>query len=461
MRPKKLPTLDVKLRSYQAEGIAHLLRQPYGGLLMDPGTGKTLTTLMAFYEMKRRGIIDKLFVVAPLRVAYEVWPAEIDKWKLPFKYEVLHGDNKDKLLDAADDHDTDIWIINYHGLGWLFDRVPDGYWRKKKWHMVLDESTKVKNPGTATHKNLAKRLHHYARRTILTGTPIPNGLEDLFGQVFMCDMGKRLGAYITNYRRKYFYPHGYDFRLQPGAEERIWQDLDGLFYRVSDDVLGLPPLERVRIDIRLPPAAKKTYQELEMEFVAKIGTGKITAVNAGVLSMKLRQAANGLIYDEKRKVHKIHDEKIEALKDLVAELGGSPLLVGFEFRHDGDLIQKTFKCPMVNGDSKPADASMHLANFNAGVLPVLALQMKSGSHGLNLQAACNHVAMYGQTWDLEIYEQFYKRVRRSGQSKTVFLHEFISKGTVETLVHSVVIAGKGSKKARQDKLLKVISERYL
>lgn len=451
-----------KLRVYQAGGVAHLLRQPYGGLLMDPGTGKTLTVLSAFNELKRRKLVDSLLVVAPLRVAYEVWPAEIKKWGFDFDCTVLHGSNKDKLLWAAMDEATPVWVINYDGLPWLFASLSDKFWSSARWWIVFDESTKIKKTNTARFKNLRHRLPLFARRTILTGTPRPNKSEDLFGQVFACDLGSRLGRFITQYRRKYFFPSGYGgygWTLQPGADKLIYKALDGLFYRVSDKVLRLKPLVRVPVYVTLPDKARKIYEKLEDNFIVSVAKKKIIAINEAVLGMKLRQCANGRIYDDNKRVVLIHDAKLDALEDLVDELSGNPLLVGFEFSCDGEAISKRFKCPVIEGGTGMKFTKSTLVAFNKGDLPVLAVQAAAGQFGLNLQEVCHHVAMYGQVWDLETHLQFYRRVQRSGQKNTVFLHDFITRDTVDEAVRSAVLTSKNSKMNLQEQLLNAIAKR--
>jgi SNF2 family DNA or RNA helicase len=452
---------ELKLRVHQGPAVAHLLRQPHGGLLMDPGTGKTLCVLTGFHELKRRKLVDRMLVVAPRIVAHEVWPAEIVKWKLPYEYIVLHGSNKERLLQTQGER-SDIWIINYDGLQWLFDVIEFKWWKRERWWIVFDESTRIKNTGTARFKNLKQYLPLFARRTILTGTPSPNRLQDLFGQVYACDLGERLGRFITQYRRRFFFPMGYDWQIQPDAEDKIYKVLDGLFYRVSDKVLGLKPLERVPVYVTLPDKARKLYDDLASSFVVKIKRGvKIKAVNEAVLGMKLRQVANGRVYDEKGRSVVIHDEKLDALRGLVEELAGNPLLVGFEFSNDGDELAKTFDCPIIQGGTSTRYTKKVLAAFNKGELPVVAVQASSGMYGLNLQEVCHHVAMYGQMWDLEVHLQFYKRVHRSGQKNTVFLHEFIARDTADEDVRVAVLTGKHSKKNAQDMLLEAIRRRCL
>lgn len=453
----------IELAPFQAEGVRHLLRQPHGGILSDPGTRKTATVLSAFHLLRKKRLVERMLVVGTLNAVYDVWPAEVDKWGFPFSVAVLHGDKKDRALHDAAFNDVDVWCVNFDGLEWLFSNTSQALWRANDWWLVVDESTKLKHTNTRRFKTIKPYLPLFSRRTILTGTPSPNGMEDLFGQVYVCDLGSRLGRFVTQYRREFFYPTGYggySWSLQPDAEERIWEKLDGMFYRVSDDVLRLKPLERVQIQVRLPEAARKIYEELEREFVVQLGRRSVKAVNAGVLTHKLRQCANGFLYDDKGRATRVHAAKLDALGDLAEELCGKPLLVGYEFEEDGRSIAEKFDCPAVGGKISKRESSELFKKFNAGKMPVLAAQMAKNAHALNLQEACHHVCEYGQLWDLEVREQFYRRVRRSGQKHTVFLHEIVARSTVDVDIRNQVVSGRGSKKTRQDRLLTAIVERY-
>lgn len=430
----------VELRAYQEEAVSHLLRTPYGGLLMDPGTGKTVCTLSAFWVLRRKRLLDTLLIVAPLRPAYEVWPAEVEKWKFPFRVEVLHGGKKDEALAR----DAEIYVINYDGLRWLASSGRLQKWLKRFKNgvgLVLDESTKIKHTNTQRFKRLRNILPLFARRTILTGTPAPNGLLDLFGQVYAVDLGEKLGQYITHYKREFFYPSGYggySWVPQPGAEDAIYARLGEMFYRVSDDVLDLPPFNEVDINIHLPEAAKKIYQGLERDFILQLDSGMVTALNAAVLTSKLRQVANGGLYDNEKTPHLVHEEKDNAIVDLVEQLQGNPLLIGYEFSMDAERLAKKLDAPIV-GDHSMKELRVLFRDFNDGKIPALLAQMQAMAHGLNLQEACHTIALHGLTWDLEAYLQFQKRVHRGGQKKPVTMHRVIAKDTVDEAVLAALL----------------------
>ena len=443
-------------RPYQFEAIKHLLARPFGGLLMDPGTGKTASTLAAFTLLKKKKLVDRMLVIAPLRPAYEVWPAEVAKWDFPLSIVVAHGSRRVEVLDEG----TDIIVTNYDSIVWIFELMKQKL-KSERWWLVLDESTKVKHTNTMRFRGLRPWLPVFHRRTILTGTPSPNGLMDLFGQVFAVDLGATLGKYITQYRRDFFYATGYGgytWVLQPGAEEKIHARLAGMFYRVSDDVLDLPPCHSVPLYVRLKPKAQKVYDQLKDDFVAELRDGLVTAVNAGVKTMKLRQVANGTLYGDLHVRHEIHDEKIEAITDLVEQLQGNPLLVGYEFTADGERLSRALDgAPIIGGETKPKDANVLFAAFNRGEIPVLICQSGSTAHGLNLQEACHTIALFGLTWNLETYQQFIKRVHRGGQKKTVIVHHVLARGTIDDVIWSVL----RSKAKKQNSLLTAITQEYL
>jgi hypothetical protein len=462
IRPGLVARLDsereptTRLEPYQTEGVAHLLRRPDGGLLMDPGTGKTLTVLMAFHLLRKRGIVSGLVVFAPEQPAHEVWGPESEKHGFPFKVVVLHGPNKDRLVDEP----ADIYVVNYGGVAWFAKVWPRLRKQHKKWWGVADESTKIKYTNTKRFKALAPVLPDFARRGILTGTPAPRGLIDLFGQVKFQDLGARLGQYITQYRRAYFYQTGYGgytWAPQTDAEERIYAKLADIEYRVSEDVLKLKPLRFVQRFVDLPPKARALYEEFEREFIVRLGSVKLTAANAGVLSSKLRQIAGGAVYDEGHKARAVHEAKLEAVSDLVEQLQGNPLLLGYEFTHHGEALAKHFKAPVVKGGMPRAEVKAILADFNAGNLPVVVCQYETVALGLNLQDACHNAAFYGLPWNLETIIQFVRRVHRKGQQRPVFVHQFLARGTIDELSARVT----EKKNATQQKLLDALKNRYM
>lgn len=435
-------------------------------LLLDPGLGKTSIVLSAFSFLLKARTAKRALVVAPLRVCQSVWPVEAQKWAdfAGLRVVVLHGKDKEERLKQ----DADIYVINPEGLGWLLSGG-----RLKSLGadtLIVDESTKFKHTNTARFKMLKPILSTFRRRWILTGTPAPNGLLDLFGQIYLLDLGNALGRYVTHYRNTYFRPVGFGgltWILQAGAEKRIIEQLKPLVLRLSaKELLNLPQEIPTEIFVDLPPDTARLYKELHEEMITVLGGDTFTASNAAAASTKCRQVANGGLYrqpppteglarpSKAREYVSLHDEKTEALADLVESLQGSPLIVAYEFEHDLLRIRKRLGVVPAFADVKNEKQLQALiARWNAGEIPVLLAQPQSAGHGLNLQEACQHVAWYGLTWDLDVYEQFIKRVLRQGNPHAhVFIYYFLARGTVD----EVALRALGFKGANQNRLLKAL-----
>jgi len=417
---------------YQLRAVEFVLEREAAGLFLDPGLGKTSIVLAAITALKKAKKFKKALIVAPLRVCHMTWPAEAAKWKdfAGLKMNVLHGHKKEKLLlDPCDVH-----VINPEGLDWLWRQL------KGKWPydvLVIDESTKFKSWTAQRTKALKGKLDKFARRWILTGTPAPNSIADLFSQIFILDGGARLGQYITYFRTRFMTQGGYNgYEWTP--KEHALEEIEGLLSDVvlrldAKDWLELPELTFVDLEVELPNAVRKTYDKLEEEFLLELASGEVTAMNAGVLGMKLRQVTNGFVYDDEQVAHHMHDVKIDALCDLVEELSGQPLFVGVAFKHEVEMIRKAlgYEVPYLGGGVTKTAAADIVARWNAGEIPVLLAHPASVSHGLNLQAACRHVCWFGLTWNLEEYDQFIRRVYRQGQQNHVVVHNIVAKDTMD------------------------------
>lgn len=441
-------------KDYQLRAMEFMVTRPAAGLLLRPGLGKTACVLHAFQALRRRGLVRRVLVVGTRRIIYNVWPQEIAKWGLPFRCVTLHGARKAEALRE----DADVYLINYEGLPWLAG-VALKRDREKLDVLVLDESTKVKSWSAQRTKALRTMLNQFKRRYILTGTPVPNSLMDLFAQVYMLDQGETLGRYITQYRLKYFHPagyKGYDWELNPGAEKQIFEALKPLLLRLETDALKLPPLTTNHIHIELPADARRAYADLEEQFVADWNAGLITAENAAARTLKLRQWANGTTYDDVGAPVVVHDERLEALEELLEELSGEPALVAYSFNHDLARLKKRFNAPHIGGGVGDREGTRLCAEFNAGRLPVLFAHPASVSHGLNLQAAGRTVIFYSLDWNLEEHEQFIARVWRQGVKGAVTVHYLVARNTVDELI----LKALGAKDALQKRALKALEERY-
>lgn len=460
-----------KPHAYQKKALKFLVEHQSAGLLLDPGLGKTSVTLAALSYLQEKKVAGSMLVVAPLRPCYLVWPAEIKEWH-DFQHlsvAVMHGRHKEE--EKA--RDVDVYVVNPEGLEWLMGDVT----AFKKWMraknidtLVLDELTKWKHPKGKRFKLLKKYLYLFQRRWGLTGTPAPNGLLDLFGQMYMLDSGNALGQYITHYRMNYFVNpdgRGWKWIPQQGAAERIYERIKPLCLRMeAKDYLELPERQDVRLYIDLPPAVVKIYDALEEELIAKIDDGLVVAANAASASSKLRQICNGALYVDddiaakvrglKRAVMEVHDLKLEALDDLVEELQGQPLLVAYEFNHDLDRLLHYFgkDTPYIGSGVTPRKTQSIETAWNAGDIPLLLGQPASMGHGLNFQRGnAAHVAWFSMFWDLELYDQFVKRVLRQGnKAKHVFNYHFITKRPTGATIDEIVWASQRRKERGQQAL---------
>lgn len=463
--------------SYQKRGVKFLLEHGAAALLLDPGMGKTATVLKALSALRKAGTGGKALVIAPLRVAQLVWPAEPGEWTdlAHLKVGLLHGPHKAKVLKNHADYD--ILVINPEGLPWLLGKGDGAALREFKTlgidTLVIDELTKFKNTKGTRFKLLKKYLGTFQRRWGLTGTPVPNGLIDLFGQMYVLDLGRSLGEYITHYRMKYFVNpdgQGWKWVLQRGADELIYERIKPLAMRASaEDHLELPEIVPLRHYVDLPPKVRDVYDELEDELIAGVENKEIVAGSAAAASTKCRQIANGAVYvdddlaskvaGKKREVLELHDLKLEVLRELVDELQGEPLLVAYEFNHDLDRLRKFFgdDTPYIGAGVSERRAKEIESAWNAGDIPLLLGQPASMGHGLNFQKSnAQHVAWFSMFWDLEMYDQFIKRVRRQGnKSARVFVHHIMARETVDEVVWHV----QRSKTKTQNALLEALTSR--
>jgi SNF2 family DNA or RNA helicase len=450
--------------SGQKIGVKFLLEHAAAGLLADPGVGKTSMVLAAFKVLQKRGLARKMLVIAPLRPAYNVWPGEKDKWKdfNHFRVEVLHGPKKDEALAR----EADIYVVNYEGLEWLTEAtkvtsrsgktqvfVDVGRFKKLGFDvLVIDELSKFKEPSGVRFKMVKQVLHTFGRRWGLTGSPSANGLMGLFGECYMLDLGRSFGPYITHFRNEYFLPsyNGFGWNLKQGAEKRIYDRCEPLMCRLAaKDFVDMPELRENDIFVDLPPAALKLYRQLEEDMIARIHDKLVTAVNAGALTTKVSQLANGGLYVDpqveellkarlktksgREWVH-VHEAKVEALSDLVDELQGQPLLVGYDFQHDLDRLLKRFgkDTPYIGSGVSPTKGKEIEKLWNAGRIPLLLAQPVSVGHGLNMQDEGHNVAWFGLTYDFEIYDQFNRRIWRQGNpNRKVTVHRLITRGTID------------------------------
>lgn len=438
-------------RSFQMEGLKIALAQACCGFLLPPGAGKTSMTYMLIKVLKEKGFFKRALVICPIRPMYRVWPNQKDDFEEfhDLRVRVMHGSDKD---DALVDDDTDLCVVNPEGLEWLFaakDGKPDPVrlrWLAERFDvLVVDESTKFKNSQTKRFKLLKHFVPKFKRRYILTGTPTPKGLLDLFGQMYILDEGQSLGRYITHYRTEFFFPSGYggyDWQPQPDAEQRIGERIAPLVFRkdLKDLGIDLPEIVWDDIWVDLPPQAARLYKQMEDELVASMESESIVAENAAVASGKCRQIANGCLIDtETGEWRNVHDAKLEALQDLIEQLQGEPCLITYEFKPDADKIMKALGCPNISSGKAKLD-DKHIQQFAEGLLPAVTGNPQSIALGIDgLQNSCCHIAMFGCTWNLQDYLQVIDRIRRQGnKSKRVWVHRILARNTLDARMIKVL-----------------------
>lgn len=449
------------LHDYQQACVRYIEENAHAGLLLEMGLGKTVSTLTAIKHLYDDLEISKVLVIAPKRVAETVWKDEVEKWGhlnglkvvriMGTAWQRKHA-LKQKGVIYTLGRDNVQWLFALLGREWPFDML------------VVDESSSFKNHASLRFKSLKKVLDSFDRRVILTGTMAPNGLHDVWSQMYLLDKGERLGAFVTDFRNRWFTKKysGFGYELRPGADEAIHKRIDDICISMkAEDYLNLP--ERIYNDVRidLPDKVQEQYKDFErkrvmelleyMEYLDTGGPDSIEAFTAGALTAKLLQFANGAIYDSERNVHEVHKCKLDALDEILEGLNGSPLLLGWSFRHDRDRIRKRF------AKLKPRDLNTEkdIRDWNAGKIRLLMMHPASGGHGLNLQAGGHHIAWFGVPWSLELYQQMNARLDRQGQKNQVTVHRITCKRTVD----DDVLSALGSKSDTQNELMKALKAR--
>jgi len=427
-----------------------MLEHAGSGIILDPGMGKTSIALAVLDVLLSVRKVTKVLVIAPLRVCRLVWPLERDKWD-DFNHmdicNLCELDEKERIRLLKENHA--IYLINPESLKNL---LSPKLWAGQGFDcLVVDESTKFKDTQTQRFKALKPFLPQFKRRYILTGTPSPNGYEDLFGQMYIVDLGKTLGRFITHYRAQYFRQdpfNTYGLELMPGAAKEIQEKLkESLISFNEKDFIELPELIHDKIYIDLPPTARKHYIDMQRRFFTLLESGEpVFAPNAAVVGGKCRQIANGGLYiqeeNNRRGFSALHFEKLRALGDLVEQLQGQPMLTAYEFQFDAEAIEKAIPRTINMTATKELEAVNDA--FNRGLIPHLIGHPASMGHGLNLQGHCNHICMYGINWNYEWFKQFLKRVYRQGNSaEHVTLHWIIARNTLDERVMDV-LSSKGA-----------------
>lgn len=422
---------------YQQYATNKIRKPESAGLFLDMGLGKTASTLTALLDFVGT---HKILIIAPKKIAESVWLDEIDKWDHLNKLTISIMLGNPKERKKAANKKANLYIINRENLAWLVG-VYGNSW---PWDLiVVDESSSFKNPNSKRFKAFKLILPYTKKVICLTGTPTPNGLLDLWSQLYLLDKGKRLGQSYTSYREKYFESNKrnrhiiYNYKLKEGDallgsdiyEKEIMNKVgDICFSMKSEDYIKLPPLITNDQFIHLPSELMKRYNQFEKDLVLQIKDTELTAVNAASLFGKLLQFCNGAVYDEYKKAHIVHDEKIERLDELIEELNGQNALLFYQFVSDKERILNRYKGAKMLTDAKD------IKKWNDGEIPIFVLNAASAGHGLNLQFGGNNCIWFGCPTSLELYLQAIKRLHRPGATKPVINSRLIVKGTVDELV---------------------------
>lgn len=455
--------MEFKPHKYQKYCIEKVLNTDKIGLLLDMGLGKTVITLTAIDDLKfNRFEINKVLVIAPKKVAEGTWFREAEKWghlKL-LKFSKVLGSEKKRIM--ALNIPADVYIINRENVQWLVD-----YYRND-WPfdmIVIDEFSSFKNHQSKRFKALKLVLGKIKRLVGLTGTPAPNGLKDLWSQVYLLDQGERLGKNITAFRERYFNYYRYgsnpfgEYELKQGSDKSIMNKISDICVSMkAEDYLELPDVVDNVIHVDLDDKARKQYEELEKQMILELNNlEEITVANAAALSNKLLQLSNGAVYDEKRDVHEIHNCKIERFTELVDELNGKSALVFYSFKHDLIRIKDALKKSKLR--VRELKTVQDEKDWNSGKIDILFAHPASAAYGLNLQDGGNHVIWFGLNWSLELYQQANKRLHRQGQKEKVIIHHLVCKDTRDEDV-MVALQNKGDIQNKLLESLKARIEKY-
>jgi SNF2 family DNA or RNA helicase len=439
---------------YQKYCINRSLAEDALGLFLDLGLGKTAITLTTINDLKyNRFAVRRALVIAPKKVAEATWTTEAAKWQHLQHLRIVPvlGD-KNKRIRAVNTP-GDIWVVSRDNVHWLVDHC------RNAWPfdmVILDELSSFKNHDARRFKVLTWVRPHIKRIVGLTGTPAPNGLLDLWAQIYLLDQGERLGKKFTHYRERFFVKNynGFGYSPKPGAEERIQELISDICISMqAKDYLELPDCVTNIIPVVLDAKAQALYKRMEKELLLEIEDTEITAASAATLTNKLLQLCNGALYDEERRVHEIHDNKIEAFMELIEQLNGKPALVFYSYQHDLARIHKALEKSglRVRELKTPQDQ----LDWNAGQVDILLAHPASAAYGLNLQDGGNHVVWFGLTWSLELYQQANGRLHRQGQQQKVILHHLVVQGGVDEDVMETLEDKAGT----QDRLLTALKAR--
>ena len=422
--------------------------------------GKTVTTLTAIDALLYDRMEDgPVLVIAPKRVAENTWSKETAKWEHLRHLRVVKVMGTAKQRHEALLTKADIYVINRENVVWLVEAV-GAHWPFPI--VVIDELSSFKSAQAKRWKALRKVRGRIRRIIGLTGTPRPNGLEDLYPEIYLLDQGARLGRTLSAFRARYLLPEKmnghivYSYRPRDGAEAEVYDRLSDICMSIrKDDVLQLPGQIYEDIVLPAPPALLKQYKQFERDKVLECldADGEIVAGTQAALTNKLLQFANGAIYDQDGQAHHLHNVKLDALEELVEEAGGDPVLVLYAYKHDAERIRERIAC-------RALDTPDDIDAWNRGEIPVALAHPASIGHGLNLQDGGHIIIWYGLTWSLELYQQANERLNRPGQKNICRIYHLILQGTHdERVLKALNSKDKGQAAAIEALRLEILEER--
>ena len=449
--------MEFKPHEYQKMAIEKIYETPRCGLFLEMGLGKTVITLTALEDMIYNSFeVGKVLVIAPLRVAEDTWSRESAKWE-HLKHlrisKILGTPSQRRAALAAE---ADIYIINRENVVWLCDELSvAGGWFFDT--VVIDELSSFKSPKAQRFKALRKYITRSRRVIGLTGTPAPNGLIDLWSQIYLLDGGERLGRTVTGYRERFFLPDKrnqttiFSYKPKEGADKAIWDRLSDICVSMrAEDWLTLPERIDNVVTVRMTDKQRAAYEKFEREQYIQFIEGEVTAVSAAALTNKLLQYSNGAMYKADGDYIETCEGKLDALEDIIEAANGKPVLCFYSYKHDLERIQKRFP------NAVKLDNAEDIENWNNGRIELLLAHPAGAGHGLNLQAGGNIIVWFGLTWSLELYQQANARLYRQGQENAVVIHHLLTEQTVDERVYQS-LQGKGEV---QDELLDALKAKY-
>ena len=484
------------LHDYQDSAVSYLYERDGALALMGTGSGKTVTCMTALQELIEDGVIGNALVFAPSRVSRLVWPKEPEEWEhLNGKFHMcnfggppkdwgpglwtqsrelygkrLHRERRLSSAKAADKirfkqeleaikkeeravnrkiralprPEDIVYVSSYENLEWLCELFKPGTMPFDA--IVFDEIGKLKNPKSSRYKAVKRHIEKGADDLIVWGlnaTPAPEGLQDLFTQATLATRSRLWGKSFYKWRDKYFMPadyHGYTYEPTPGSEAKILKDLDSIAFKIPDEALAYrKTIEHSQILVDLPSKAREMYKEMKAKMAMEMGDLDVVAMSAAASAMKLRQITQGFIYDEDGQVHILHEEKTNALAELLDGMNRDPLLIAYDFEPDLAAIQKVYKgIPYIGSGVSNREVEDHIERWNRGELPAMAIHPKSGGHGLNLQKSCAHICWFTIPWSLEEYQQTNDRIDRQGQTRRCYGHHIVVENSTDQKVSSAL-----------------------